>query len=265
LTAVISFLSDYGLEDEFVGVVHRVIAGSAPGVAVVDITHQIPPHDVRTGALVLWRCAPWLVPGVILAVVDPGVGTDRAAVAVTVGEAGATLVGPDNGLLPAAARSLGAITSAVDLAHHPTGRGATFAGRELFAPAAARIAGGADPRTLGASRDPATLQPSPVPVLLESPSADPALAEVLWVDRFGNAQINISAHDPTWRHDSIDLCAATGQWRARWAHTYADLQPGEIGLVHDSYDLLSVSLNGSSAAALTGLRAGDPVSLSRRG
>ena len=246
---------------------HRVIAAQAPGIKVVDVTHQIPPHDVRTGAMTLWRAAPWLAPGVILAVVDPGVGTDRGAVAITVGPpgaAGAVLIGPDNGLLPAAANRLGPVTGAYDLAHHPTGRGATFAGRELFGPVAALVAAGTDPANFGVLRDPDSLQPSPIPLPLAEPSNDPAHAEVLWVDRFGNAQINVSAHDATWRNDNIQMQAPTGEWKVRYAPTYADLQPGELGLVHDSYDLLSVSLFGSSAAAFTGLRAGDAVLLSRR-
>ena len=95
----ISFLSDYGLSDEFVGVVKSVIRSIAPEVVVVDITHQVAPHDVRAGGLALARSAQYMVPGVVLAVVDPGVGGDRRAVAVEVGDGASVLVGPDNGLL----------------------------------------------------------------------------------------------------------------------------------------------------------------------
>ena len=119
----VTFLSDYGLEDEFVGIVHRVIAQLAPGVTVIDLTHQVPAHDVRAGALTLWRAAPWLAPGVILGVVDPGVGTSRRAVVIEVAGAGAVLVGPDNGLLLPAATSLGRLTAAVIAAPSPAGRG----------------------------------------------------------------------------------------------------------------------------------------------
>src|SRR5262249_30521565 len=140
----ISFLSDYGLDDEFVGVVHRVIAGIDPSIPVIDLLHNIARHDVPTAAKALWRSAPWLAPGVLRGIVAPGVAGGRGAVVVCAREANASLVGPDNGrLLPAAPR-LGEITDATALAH-PPGLGATFAGRDIFAPAAAQIASGVDP------------------------------------------------------------------------------------------------------------------------
>ena len=161
----IAFLSDFGTTDEFVGVVHAVLATHAPAADRIDLTHQIPAHDIRAGALTLWRAAPWLVPGVILGVVDPGVGTERRAVAIEVagGVAGAhpsgahsgdqtagahpapsptVLVGPDNGLLLPAAHLLGPITAAVELPPNPDAPGATFAGRDVFAPADGRAAAG---------------------------------------------------------------------------------------------------------------------------
>src|SRR5690606_17103974 len=95
----ISFLSDYGTADEFVGVVKSVIRSIAPHTTVADITHEIRPYDVRGGSLALARSAQYLCPGVVLAVVDPGVGTDRRAVAVEVGGGQSYLIGPDNGLL----------------------------------------------------------------------------------------------------------------------------------------------------------------------
>src|ERR1700724_1634806 len=114
----VSFLSDYGLADEFVGVVHSVIRGIAPQVTVVDICHEVPPHDVRAGSLTLVRAVQYLAPGVVLAVVDPGVGTERRAVAVEVGAPGegeAYFVGPDNGLMAAAVSMVGGATRAVEL------------------------------------------------------------------------------------------------------------------------------------------------------
>ena len=278
----ISFLSDYGLEDEFVGVVHRVIAGRAPGVAIIDITHQIPAHDVRGGALALWRAAPWLVPGVILAVVDPGVGGPRRAVAIEVAGAGAVLVGPDNGLLLPAATLLGPVTDAVELTRpltapltpgpvapgaHP-GRGVTFAGRDLFAPACADLAKGVDLRRLGTVIDPAGLAGDPV----SRPEAEPdgrLRTEVLWVDHFGNAQLNARPADAE-HLAPVTLVQAGGHtWSAPWLTTYAELgdAPGQdapvVGLVTDSYGLLALSCDRASAAALLGLRAGDQVWLDR--
>jgi S-adenosylmethionine hydrolase len=255
----ISFLSDYGLEDEFVGVVHRVIAAGAPDVTIIDITHQIPAHDVRAGALALWRAAPWLAPGVILAVVDPGVGTVRRAVVVEVAAAGAVLLGPDNGLLLPAAASLGALTAAVELAPRYE-RGATFAGRDVFAPAAAALALGTDMARLGQPIDPATLAGTVVPEP-RRPADGSLRAEVLWVDRFGNAQLNVRPADAGHLGDLVDLRIGPHTWPARRVSAYELLGPSEVGLVTDSYGLLSVSCRCASAAARTGLGPGDEVSI----
>jgi S-adenosylmethionine hydrolase len=259
----VSFLSDYGLQDEFVGVVHRVIAAHAPGATVVDVTHQVPAHDVRAGALTLWRAAPWLAPGVILAVVDPGVGTNRRAVAIAAAQAGVVLVGPDNGLLLPAATSLAPITAAVELhaLPPPDGRGATFAGRDLFAPAAGRAAAGADLLSLGDPIDPASLAGDPVPVPQPTPG-DGLGGQVLWVDHFGNAQLNLRPADADHLGAVVTLTAGRYRGPARRAATYAELDPAEVGLVTDSYGLLSISCRGASAAVrLGGLRADDPVEL----
>ena len=241
------------------GVVHRVIAGIAPAVRVIDINHHVPRHDVLTGAKALWRAAPWLAPGVILGVVDPAVGTRRRAVAIQVTQAITTLVGPDNGLLLPAAHRLGPITSAVALAHHP-GIGATFAGRDLFAPAAAQIAAGVDPSELGDPIDPETLAGDPIPEPRQKPDGT-VEAEVLWIDRFGNAQLNLDwsrLQSPI----PATLTIGTNAYAVRCVGAYAELEPGEVGLVVDSYGLLSISLNGRSAADHTHLHAGDAVLLS---
>src|SRR5688572_10992104 len=135
----VSFLSDYGTQDEFVGVVKSVIRSLAPGAVVIDLTHEIPPHDLRSAGLALVRSAQYLAPGVILAVVDPGVGTERRAVAVEVGDGMSTLVGPDNGLLAPAVAMVGGATRAFVLdndEYHLPAPGPTFAGRDVFAPAA---------------------------------------------------------------------------------------------------------------------------------
>jgi S-adenosylmethionine hydrolase len=253
-------------------VVHRVIATHAPGVTVIDITHQIPAHDPRAGALTLWRAAPWLVPGVILAVVDPGVGTARRAVAIEVASAGAALIGPDNGLLLPAATSLGPITTAVELPQLETtkalrtlnaggrDRGATFAGRDLFAPAAAFLAAGADLRALGSPIDPAGLAGEPVPVPVSEPGPDGGLqAQVLWVDRFGNAQLNAGPDDADHLGSCVTLRAHGRSGAARRVTAYADLGPSELGLVNDSYGLLAITCRDTSAASRLGLQAGDPV------
>src|SRR3954453_1134638 len=131
----VSFLSDYGLTDEFVGVVKSVIRSIAPPTTVFEISHQIPRHDVRTGSLTLVRAVQYLAPGVVLAVVDPGVGTDRRAVAVEVGDGEAVFVGPDNGLLASPVSMVGGAPRAVALTnaeYHLPSPGPTFAGRDVF-------------------------------------------------------------------------------------------------------------------------------------
>jgi S-adenosylmethionine hydrolase len=241
-----------------------VIAAHAPGVTVIDVTHQVPAYDSRAGALTLWRAAPWLVPGVILAIVDPGVGTGRRAVAIEVAAAGAALVGPDNGLLLPAATSLGPITTAVELrpVMDPTGRGATFAGRDLFAPAAARLATGADLRSLGAPIDPTSLAGDPVP--LPEPTPDGGLrAQVLWIDRFGNAQLNAGPLDADHLGPVLTVVAGQHAWPARRVDAFADLDSAEVGLVNDSYGLLALTCRDASAAASLDLHAGDAVWLQR--
>jgi S-adenosylmethionine hydrolase len=254
----ISFLSDYGLDDEFVGIVHRVLAAHAPGVPVVDITHGVAAHDVRAGALTLWRAAPWLGPGVVLAVVDPGVGGPRRGVAVEVAAASVVLVGPDNGLLLPAALALGGATRAVELAADPIpGRGATFAGRDVFAPACARVATGADLLDLGRPVDPDTLEGDPVPAA--TVGRDGVRGEVLWVDRFGNAQLSARPADADHLGPSLVLRSGGRQWPAARAAAYAELAPDQVGLVTDSYGLLAVSLNGAPAADRLGLARGATV------
>ena len=162
--APVFFLSDYGTQDEFAGVVHAVIAARAPGTTVIDLTHHIPPFDVRAGSHTLVRAVPHLGNGVVLAVVDPGVGTVRRGIAMEVTlPAGGTLffVGPDNGLLVAAAEAAGEapITHLVELERNVASpdRGATFDGRDLFAPAAAVLSTGTPLAHLGAPVEPTSL------------------------------------------------------------------------------------------------------------
>lgn len=263
----IVFLSDYGLEDEFVGIVHRVVNSVAPTVTVIDLTHQIPPHDVRAGALTLWRCAPWLHDSVVLAVVDPGVGTSRRPVAIEVAGSGTVLVGPDNSLLLPSAHALGRITSAVRLdrqkpgPNHPPGSGGTFDGRDLFAPVAARIASGEGTiDEAGAQIDPASLIGDPVPSPV--PEKEGRLrCQVLWVDRFGNAQLNVRPADLAHLGDSLMVSTPMGgpPWPAQRVAAFADLGDGELGLVTDSYGLMALALNASPAADRLGVRAGETV------
>jgi S-adenosyl-L-methionine hydrolase (adenosine-forming) len=263
----VSFLSDYGSADEFVGVCKSVMLALAPELTVIDVTHEVPPHDVKAGALVLVRAAQYLPQGgVVLAVVDPGVGTDRRLVAVEVGGAG-ILLGPDNGLLAPAVAMLGGAERVVSLTntdYHLPSPGPTFAGRDVLAPAAGHLAAGVALSDLGEEVEAAGL----VPGLVSLPQPDDGggiAGEVWWIDRFGNCQLNI---DP---EEIVALGAAPGaplevRFRdevrsARWVDTYADAKPSELVVVVDSYGLTSLALDRQSAAAVCGLSVGSGVTL----
>lgn len=257
----VSFLSDYGTDDEFVGVVKSVIRSIEPLATVIDITHQVPAHDVRAGSLALARAAQHLVPGVVLAVVDPGVGTDRRAVAVEVGSGQSVLVGPDNGLLAAAVGMVGGADRVVELTnadYHLPSAGATFDGRDLFAPVTAHLCAGVELEDLGDLVDPLTLQPGMIP--LPFTDGDAVAAQVLWVDRFGNAQLNVGPDDLEALGDRVRLCFGARSRVARRATSYAELG-AEVGLVLDSYGLLAVALDRHPAADELGLAAGDEVKI----
>jgi S-adenosylmethionine hydrolase len=266
LHPTITFLSDYGRTDEFVGVVHSVIRCIAPEVVVIDLTHDIDPHDVRGGGLLLARSAQYLAPGVVLAVVDPGVGTDRRGIAIEVGGGQSFLVGPDNGLLAPAVSMVGGADRAVALTsaeHQLPSPGPTFAGRDVFAPAAAHLALGVDLYELGDPVDPITLLPGVLPVSHEEDGW--LVAEVLWVDRFGNAQLNIDPDELAGWGDRVRVRASDQTRTATMATTYADLTVGVVGLVVDSYGMLSIAVDRGSAADELRVRAGDQVRLSAIG
>ena len=266
----ISFLTDYGTADEFVGVVKSVVRDLAPHVTVIDLTHEIPPFDVRAGSLALARCIGYVPSGVVLAVVDPGVATARKAVAIEVAGGAGVIVGPDNGLLAPAVAMAGGAERAVELTN-PEYRldapGATFAGRDIFAPAAAHLCNGVDLTALGPEIDPGLLLPATVPLPRED--GDAIVAEVLWVDRFGNAQLNVGPDDlpAVWgEHLQLRIAVPTdpsGPLVRRVVRTtsFAGLSGGEVGLVLDSYGMLAVTLDQRSAAGELGLAAGDQVTL----
>jgi len=246
----ISFLTDYGLKDEFVGVVKSVIRTMSPDVAVIDITHDIEPHDVRAGGLALARAAQYMAPGVVLAVVDPGVATDRKAIAIEVGGGQSYLVGPDNGLFAPAVSLVGGATDAVVLDntdYHLPAPGPTFDGRDVFAPVAAHLCNGVPFHDLGTRIDPQKLLPG---VLAVSDQDDDGAikAEILWIDRFGNAQLNVDPADiASWpEHVTIEggRTTRTGQR----VDAFAQIPTGSVGILVDSYGLLSIAVDRGSAA-----------------
>jgi len=262
----LTFLSDYGRVDEFVGVVHSVVRAISPEIAVVDLTHDIAPHDTRAAGLLLARSVQYLCPGVVLAVVDPGVGGGRRGVAVEVGDGASVLVGPDNGLLAPAVAMCGGATRAVELDnadYQLDSPGPTFAGRDVFAPAAAYLCTGVALTDLGTEVDPAGLLPGVLPVSHVDDDGD-LVAEVLWVDRFGNAQLNVDPLEVdalVGDDESVELAFAGGTRVASRSITYEAVGAGAVGLVVDSYGLVSVVADRGSAAGDLGLAAGAEVRL----
>lgn len=256
----VSFLSDYGLDDEFVGVVHSVIRSIAPEARVIDLSHGIPVHDTRAGGLALARAVQYVAPGVVLAVVDPGVGGARRGVAVEVSGGAGVFVGPDNGLLAPAVAMAGGAGRAVELSDerfHLPAPGPTFAGRDVFAPVAAHLCTGVELADLGPEVDPSTLLPGVIPVSRDEGGV--IVAEVLWVDRFGNAQLNVGPDDLV--GERFTLVAGGGARTATVAPTYAAVPTGGVGLVVDAYGLVSVALDRHSAARELGLEPGTEVRL----
>jgi len=259
----VSFLSDFGSADEFVGVVHSVIRERARHVTIIDLTHHVPRHDIRAGSLTLARAIQYVASGVVLAIVDPGVGTSRRAVAVEVAGGEGVIIGPDNGLLGPAVAMAGGAERAVVLSNtelHLAGPGATFAGRDVFAPVAAHLCNGVDLAELGDAVDPALLLPGIVP--LPRLEGDTIAAEVLWVDHFGNVQLNVGPEDLAGWGQHVQLRWRDEVRRANVTTTYGDIGGG-IGLVTDSYGLLAIALDRRSASDELGLGAGDGVQVVR--
>jgi S-adenosylmethionine hydrolase len=262
---VVAFLSDYGLRDEFVGVCKAVMLSIAPELRVVDLSHEIPPHDTRAGSLTLVRSAQYLPEGAtVLAVVDPGVGTDRRLLGIEV-EHG-VLLGPDNGLLAPAVAILGGarrVVSLTDDEYHLPAPGPTFAGRDILAPAAGYLASGVPLAELGEDVDPAGL----VPGLVSLPQEEDGVitGEVWWIDRFGNCQLNVDP-DELRRHGtdigaSVEVRFHDQVRSARWVVAYADAKPSELVLLVDSYGLLALALDRASAAVECSLHPGSTVIL----
>lgn len=263
----ISFLSDYGLRDEFVGIVKCVIAEIAPHARVIDLTHDIAPFDVRAGSLAIARCISYVPSGIVLAVVDPGVGTSRRAVAVSVGNGRGVLIGPDNGLLSMGTALAGGADAAVVL-NNPEYQlgapGATFAGRDIFAPAAAHLCNGVPFGELGEAIDANLLLPGVVP--LSRTEADGIVAEITWVDRYGNCQLNVGPEEVAMlgKKLSVTFTTVAGERVTRSAAVVDNFSAigGGIGLVIDSFGMLAICVDRGSAADELAITVGDAVTLS---
>jgi S-adenosylmethionine hydrolase len=265
---IVTLLTDYGRDDEFVGVCHAVIHGIHPGAEIVDLTHGIGRHAVGQGAVVLRNTLPYLPAGVHVGVVDPQVGTERRALALRCAD-GRLLVGPDNGLLSLAWERAGGIVEAVDISrsrHRLEPVSATFHGRDLFAPVAAHLSAGAPLAEAGEPVDPEEL----ADVALEAPRREGGalVAPAVSVDRFGNAALNAAQTDLAGTEialgGEVEVQVRGERYLARFAATFADVKAGELILYEDAYRSLAIALNRGDAARTLQIRLDDEVRLSPR-
>ena len=264
MSPLITFLSDYGVQDDFVGVCHGVIATICPEARVIDITHGIARHDVRAGAAILAEALPFFPVGVHLAVVDPDVGAERRAVALRLAD-DRMLVGPDNGLLSRAAVGLGGAIEAVDIAHsrfrlEPVS--ATFHGRDIFAPVAARLAGGVPLAQVGEPCDPDGL------VMIEVPRTVCPRRSA----RDAHRLCRPVRQRPT-RRERRGLCRVRAEVRtaggaggcrrphseARFARTFAEVPSGGSLLYEDAYRRAAIAVSHGSASERLGLQVDDEL------
>jgi hypothetical protein len=270
LPPVITFLSDYGLLDEFVGVCHGVMARRCPSARVIDLTHAIPRHDVRSGAIVLRSALPFLPAGVHLAVVDPGVSAvgrhARRAIALRTVDQDHLLVGPDNGLLLPAAERLGGVAEAVDIGESPERLepvSRTFHGRDIFAPVAAALAAGEPLSAVG--------EPLPATALrrigLSSAQVNERImtVHVLRGDTFGNLILD-ATYDQLLAigatlGDTLTVTHAGAVRKARYAATFAEVSPGELLIYEDATSMVALAVNRGSAAELLGAEPDDELTV----
>jgi len=257
-----ALLTDYGRRDGFVAACRGVIARLAPAVRVIDITHDVPPQDVRHGAAVLAQTVGYLPPAVVVAVVDPGVGTPRRGVAIAAGES--VLVGPDNGLLLWAAAELGGVREAVSLdatEYHLAARASTFDGRDVFAPVAAHVCRGTPLSSLGRPAGELISLPEPTTRV----DRGTLRTEVLMVDHFGNVQLAARESDLAAAGLGAGLATVMIGEPVRHAvtvpvsTTFADVGTGELVLYIDAAGHAAIAVNRGSARSVLGVHPGDHV------
>jgi S-adenosyl-L-methionine hydrolase (adenosine-forming) len=265
---IVTLLTDYGHDDEFVGVCHAVVRRAHPGAEIVDLSHGIARHAVREGALVLRNTLPYLPVGVHVAIVDPQVGTERRALALGCAD-GRVLVGPDNGVLSLAWSAAGGVVEAYDISrsrHRLEPVSATFHGRDLFAPVAAHLAAGAPLAEAGEPLDPDELR------VLELPTprreGDALVAHAVTLDGYGNVGLDAGHADLLAAGLRLGRALSVGvrglDHPARVVATFADVAPGELLVYEDPYGALALAVNRGSAAASLGLELDDEVRLSPR-
>jgi S-adenosylmethionine hydrolase len=266
---LISLLSDFGLRDPSAAIMRGVVLGIAPDARIVDISHEVRKFAIRDGALLLWCALPYLPIGFHVAVVDPGVGTERLPIAIQTAR-GDVLVGPDNGLLPGAAARLGGIRAAHLLqaaAYRLPVVSSSFHGRDIFAPAAAHLARGVAIGELGPALDPARLVPSPI--------AEPEIragelrSSVVYVDTFGIVKLAglradlEAAIGPVRPGDRLDLTVGQVGIATTWQATFGEVAVGETLVYEDSYGRLCLAASQADAAAIHGIVEDSPVAVRR--
>lgn len=258
----IALITDFGIQDSYVGVMKGAIAGICPTAQTIDITHDLPPQDRYAARFTLLSVYPYMPPGTVyLVVVDPGVGTQRRAVAVQTSQA--MLVGPDNGVLSGVwqsdRRGNQAILNAVELTNrdywrspHPS---TTFHGRDIFAPVAAHLANGVPIDRLGTRLDPQSLIALP----LRAPIATATgwTGAIQYIDRFGNAATTI----PTSAVTARDWTVRVGDRTLPGGQTYGDVLPGQGMALVGSHGFVELAVNQGSAQQQLGLAVGDRVEL----
>lgn len=271
--STVTFLSDLGTSSEHVGVVRATVRELAPEATVVDLVHDLPPFDVRAASLSLARAVAYINAGVVVVAVDPGAGGGRRLVAVEVGDGAGIFLGPDNGVLAPAVAIAGGADRAVVLDNveiHLAAPGSTFAARDVLAPVAAALCNGADLSEVGTPVDVDSLMPGVVPIHREENGT--VVCEVIWVDRFGNCQINISRDDleNLWgapvERVRVTLSAQTDTVRnVPIAASFAELGQGALGLVVDSAGLLCLAVERGSASAELGIGESEQVTIAVAG
>jgi hypothetical protein len=265
---IVTLLTDYGRDDDFVGVCHGVIRRIAPEVQIVDITHGIDRYAVRQGALVLRNTLPYMPVGVHVGIVDPQVGTERRGVALQCGD-GRLLVGPDNGLLSLAWEACDGVKAVVDITRSPHRLepvSATFHGRDVFGPVAANLATGAPLEEAGEPLETDSLE------TVELPSArvedGTLVAHALVIDRFGNAGLNVGHEELTGTGltlgGQVEIESGGERYLAKYAQTFADVKPGELIVYEDAYRHLAVAINRGDAAGTLALAPDSEVRLRPR-
>jgi S-adenosyl-L-methionine hydrolase (adenosine-forming) len=264
MSTPVAFFSDFGPGTEHVGAMHAVVAAACPGATLIDLAHDIPSGDIRWGAIVLGRLAPLLPGAVIVAVVDPGVGSHRRRLAVEL-DGGGYVVGPDNGLLGPVSQALNArsATELTDEGHMRTPVSRTFHGRDVFAPIAAHLAAGGSARGLGAAVDVATIVQPKLPAPTIKPGSIEALA--VGVDRFGNIALlaapadlaSAGLEDGTW----VWVVVGEHRHKARVGGIFADVPRGGVLVHEDSSGSIAVAVNGGNAAERFGLAPGEAVGI----